>query len=131
MAGSYSGTNRSPDPAVVRRDRQTNLLERDDCFQIELAAMKFLDIVAADRKPEWHLPLNISEIQGHEAILRPVESGEQQNPVSLIAVPIVEEEEFSMPQVRPITAYSKKRPDQCHQLLPKGVVEKVPTERAE
>ena len=33
--------------------------------------------------------------------------------------------------VRPITTYSKKRPDQSDQLLPEGVVEEVPAQRAE
>ena len=56
--------------------------------------MQFLDIVAADRKPEGHLPFAISEVQGHETVLWPAKSREQQHPVSLIAVPIVEEVEF-------------------------------------
>ena len=75
-----SRSDGSPDPAVVRRDRQTDLLEGDDRFQVELATMQFLDIVAADRKPEGHLPFAISEVQGHETVLWPANRANSSTP---------------------------------------------------
>jgi hypothetical protein len=38
---------------VVRRYSQRVLLERRDFFEIEIAAVQFLPVVAADRKLKW------------------------------------------------------------------------------
>ena len=88
-----------PDATVVRRYRQRLLLERGDAFEIEVAAVQFLDIVAAERKPKWHRLLIVARVHGDEGVLRAVVSGKQQQAKALVPVPMVEEEQRPTPNV--------------------------------
>ena len=54
------------------------LLERRDSFEIEIAAVQFLPVVAADRKPKWDRLLIVGRVHRDEGVLRAIVSGKQE-----------------------------------------------------
>src|SRR4029077_1724871 len=85
--GQLRGSRLGPDPPVVRGYGQRVLLERGDPSEIEIAAVKFFDIVAARRKPKWDRYLIVGRVDCDEGVLRALVSGKQEQPEALVSVP--------------------------------------------
>src|SRR5262249_43777120 len=73
---------RGPDAAVVRWDRERCLVERHNSIEIKITAVQLLDVVPADREPEWHRLVHATGVHCDQYVCGPV-SCEEQNVMGL------------------------------------------------
>lgn len=108
---------------------QRVLLERGHPFEIEIAAVKFFDIVAAGRKPKWDRLLIVGRVHRDEGVLRALVSGKQEQPEALVSVPMVEEEQRPASNMTASGADAKELSDQRDGRAPGAIIKVIPAKR--